>query len=354
MRLDFTPRIGRSGYMGALGAAAILGLVLLALVALVSVFSDGRFETMLATIGIAAISVVGYQVFVGNTGIVSFGHPAFMGLGAYTAGVLTMPLALKELLLPDLPAWLAAIETGALSAMLAGGLLAMIVALVIGPVVLRLSGATAGIMTFGLLVITYDVIRNATTITKGNQTFFGIPRSVDSITVFAVLALALVIAVGFKFSAPGLRARAVREDELAAQAAGISVVSARLWPWALSAFVSGVAGALVAQNLTAFSPNSFYIAAVIPMLLMAVLGGLGSVTGAVAGAVLISVWLELLRNFDRVVVGTLEWAVPPSFASLTLGIGLIVLLRLRPDGLLGDLEPVAGEDKSATGLEAPQ
>lgn len=336
--LTFAPGIRLGGRLRSLAATALLGLFLLAIVFGIRLGSDGRFETMLATIGIAAVSVIGYQVFVGNTGIVSFGHPAFMGLGAYTAGVLTMPLPLKELLLPDLPGWLSGIVTGPIPATLGAGLVAMIVALVIGPVVLRLAGATAGIMTFGLLVIIYDVIRNATSITKGNQTFFGIPRSIDSVAVFAVLAIAMLAAVAFKFSAAGLRARAVREDELAARAAGIPVVSARLWPWVISAFISGVAGGLVAQNLTAFSPNSFYIAAVIPMLLMSVLGGLGSVTGALVGAVLISAWLELLRNFDTLAVGSMEWSIPPSLANLTLGLGLLLLLRLRPEGLLGDLE----------------
>jgi branched-chain amino acid transport system permease protein len=212
--------------------------------------------------------------------------------------------------------------------------------LLVGPVVLRLSGATAGIMTFGLLVIVYDIVRNATSITKGNQTFFGVPRSVDSPVVFAILAIAIVVAVIFKFSSPGLRARAVREDPLAAAAAGIDAVRARLGAWALSAFISGVAGALVAQNLTAFSANSFYVSLVIPTLLMVVLGGMGSVAGAVLGTLMISGWLQIMRMVEGAPMPVGDVMLPAGLSDLTLGIGLLVLLRMRPDGLLSNLELV--------------
>jgi branched-chain amino acid transport system permease protein len=338
--LSAAPSIDGSGRPPFIMAAMLLGLCLFSLVLAIHLASDGRYDTMVATIGISAITAIGYQIFVGNTGIISFGHPAFLAIGAYAAGILTMPLALKTLLLPDLPHWLAVIELGPLAATVTGGVLALAAGLLVGPVVLRLSGATAGIMTFGLLIITYDVVRNATSITKGNQTFFGVPRSMDSPAIFAILTIAIMVAVIFKFSSPGLRARAVREDPLAAAAAGIDAVHARLGAWALSAFISGVAGALIAQNLTAFSANSFYVSLVIPTLLMVVLGGMGSVAGAVLGTIMISGWLQIMRVIEGAPMPFGDFILPAGLSDLTLGIGLLALLRMRPDGLLSNLELV--------------
>jgi branched-chain amino acid transport system permease protein len=318
--------------------ALIVGGALLLVILTIAFGSDGRWETLLSTIGITAVAVIGYQLFVGNTGIVSFGHPAFVAIGAYTAGILAMPLDLKPLLLPDLPHWLAGIATGPITAILVGGVLALLFALIVGPAVLRLSGSAAGIMTFGLLVIVNELIRNAPSITKGNQTFFGIPRAVHSPMVYIVLAIALLISVAFKFSRAGLHARAVREEPLAAASAGIGLIRARMGAWCLSAFICGVSGAMLAQNLTAFSPSSFYVSFVIPLMLMAVLGGLDSVLGAVVGTILISAWQQIMRGVEGAHLPMLGWTIPPGIADLTLGIGFLILLRLRPQGLLGNLE----------------
>lgn len=316
-------------------AAALGALLFCLLVVAVNWLTGGRYETVLIGAGIAGVTVVGYQIFVGNTGIVSFGHPAFVAIGAYAAGLVAVPPDIKAATLPDLPDFLAHLSLGLVPAMVIGGLAAVVVALVIGPVVMRLAGATAGIMTFGLLVIANDVLRNAETFTRGTQTFFGVPKSAGPVAVFATLVLAVVLAALFKFSPAGLRARAVREDPLAAEIAGISVVRARLWAWVLSAFVTGVGGALLAHNLTAFSPKSFYLNLVVPMMVMAVLGGMGSVLGALGGTALITAWQELMRAVEG---GGLGIKVPVGFSELTLGVGLALLLYWRPHGVFGQLE----------------
>jgi branched-chain amino acid transport system permease protein len=329
--------INAGGLLRILGGSAILAILIFGMVALFGWLTGGRYETLLSSIGITAIIVVGYQIFVGNTGIISFGHPAFVALGAYAAGIVSIPVEAKEALLPDLPPLLASFSLNPAMSVLVGGLVSLAAALLVGPVVLRLSGAAASIMTFGLLVITNDLIRNATSLTKGTQTFFGVPRAVGSLAAFSCLAVFIVAATMFKFSRAGLRARAVSEDPLAAEISGVNVVRARLSAWAVSAFVTGIAGGLLAENLTAFSPASFYINLVIPMMLMAVLGGMTSVLGVVIGTAIISGWQELIRAAEA---STL-WpghAVPVGLSDLTLGIGLIVILRLRPDGLFRNNE----------------
>ena len=317
--------------------SALLAVSILTAIMLFNWASHWRYETLLSSIGITAVIVVGYQIFVGNTGIVSFGHPAFVALGAYAAGIVSIPVASKSSLLPDLPSWLASFSLNPALSVLVGGFVSLGAALLVGPVVLRLSGAAASIMTFGVLVITNNLIRNATSLTKGTQTFFGVPRTVGSATAFSCLAVVIIVAALFKFSRAGLLARAVSEDPLAAEISGVNVVRARLVPWATSAFVTGAAGGLLAENLTAFSPASFYINLVIPMMLMAVLGGMTSVIGVLVGTAVVSGWQELMRAFESSTLIPGHF-VPIGLSDLTLGVGLVVILRMRPDGLFRSSE----------------
>lgn len=343
--LDLGARAGFDTRAVLIGAA-VLAVVLFAAVAAFDLLTAHRYASLLLSLGISVVLAVGYQIFCGNTGIVSFGHPAFVAIGAYAAGIVSMPPALKTASLPNLPAFLATVELGLFPSLLVAGGAAALLALAIGPVVLRLAGTAAGIMTFGLLVIVNEVLRNAEAFTRGNQTFFGVPRLVDFPTIYAIAGLVIVLAVAFKFSRFGLRARMVRDDALAAETAGTSIVMARLAPWVLSAFVMGVGGGLMAFMLTAFSPRSFYVTLVIPMMIMAVLGGLGSVVGAVCGALLITAWEQFMRLAEG---GALGLSLPVGSGQLTLGLALILILYLRPGGLFGSSDLGLGPRKPPSG-----
>jgi branched-chain amino acid transport system permease protein len=332
--------LGRGGYATAVGGAVLLAAVFAALLAFLNVATAGEYGALVISLGISIVLTVGYQIFAGSTGIVSFGHPGFVALGAYAAGLVSVPAAMKAVTLPHLPGFLAAAQLGMVPAVLLGGMVAALAALLIGPIVMRLAGAAAGIMTFGFLVIMNELLRNADAITRGNKTFFGVPKLADFWTVYAAVILVAALAASFKFSRPGLRARAVREDPLAAETAGINLVAARLWPWVLSAFVMGCGGALMAFFLTAFSPKSFYTALVIPMMVMAVLGGLNSVAGAIVGTILLTFWEQLMRGLES---GGFGVSVPLGTSQLTLGVVLVLVLYLRPGGLLGALELMVGK-----------
>ncbi len=333
--LSIDKPLGRGGYAAALAGAALLVVAASALIALFDSATGGQYHALLVSLGISIVLAIGYQIFAGSTGIVSFGHPAFVALGAYTAGLVSVPVAVKAATLPALPGFLATAELSMIPAVLLGGIVAAFVAALVGPIVMRLAGAAAGIMTFGFLVIMNELLRNAEALTRGNQTFFGVPKLADFWTVYAAVIITAVVAVAFKFSRAGLRARAVREDPLAAETAGANLVVARLWPWILSAFVMGCGGALMAFFLTAFSPKSFYTALVIPMMIMTVLGGLNSVAGAIVGAILITFWEQLMRGLESDGFGI---SVPLGTSQLTLGLLLVLILYLRPGGLLGALE----------------
>jgi branched-chain amino acid transport system permease protein len=333
--------LGRRGFSGALLGGIVLAGLAAAAVAAIDAATGGDYSGLLLSLGLSMILTIGYQIFAGSTGIVSFGHPGFVAIGAYAAGLVSLPTAIKATVLPKLPAFLAGLQLGFIPAVLLGGLAAALVALAIGPVVMRLAGAAGGIMTFGFLIIMNELLRNAEAITRGNQTFFGVPKLADFATVYGAVVVAAGLAVAFKFSRAGLRARAVREDPLAAETAGIGLVAARLWPWVLSAFVMGAGGALMAFFLTAFSPKSFYVALVIPMMIMAVLGGLSSVAGAIAGAIILTAWQLVMRTLES---GGFGFAVPLGSSQLTLGVGLVLVLYFRPGGLLGHNELVIGRD----------
>jgi branched-chain amino acid transport system permease protein len=205
--------------------------------------------------------------------------------------------------------------------------------------VVRLPESTATIVTFGALVIVHNVLINADSLTRGNKTFIGVPQKADYLLVFATLAIVVLVSASFKWSRLGLRARAAAEDPVAAEASGIRVSTARLWPFALSAAITGVGGGLWAYQVTAFSPNSFYITQSVGVIAMMILGGLRSVSGALAGATLMSIWLELVRHVEGgISLGIVHIPALRDLSQLSLGVALILLLRWRPEGLLGARE----------------
>jgi branched-chain amino acid transport system permease protein len=334
-RRDHPP--GIPGTLGAIGGP----LLVVGLVTLIAsfVYSDPTMTEIVLLFGINAIMVVGFQVFVGNTGIVSFGHIAFMAMGAYGAGIAAIPVSDKEIFLPDLPGFLAGFEVGIVGALLVGGAAAAVLALVTGVALMRLSGAAASIATLGLLVIINNVLAQATPITRGPRTLFGVPDNTTFFWVFASLAVVVCISAAFKWSKAGLRARAARDDPIAAESAGVPVLRARLWAFVLSAFITGIGGGLYAMLLTAFSPASFYIPQLVVVITMAIIGGINSITGAVTGAAVITVLTEFLRRVeDGVDVVGFHLKAATGISAAVLGIALILMLRWRPEGLLGAAE----------------
>lgn len=331
--------IGRAGFVAAVaGIAAILGLIT-GLMFFIDAMTGGANSAVILLFGINAVLVVGYQTFVGNTGIISFGHVAFMAIGAYAAGIVSVPVRLKEIALPDLPGFLATTEFGTVGSLLVGGLAAAGVAAVVGVPLMRLVGDSAGIATLGLLVIVNNVIAEADTLTRGSQAFYGVPKTSTFEIVFGTLAAVVLLSAALKWSRRGLEARAVRDDPTAAEASGIGRVRTRLWPWVTSAFITGVGGGLYAHFLSGFSPTSFFLGQIIGVLAMAIVGGIRSITGVLIGALIISVVSEYLRRLEGgAEVAGFELPVMLGLSQLVLGITLILVLRWRVNGLLGARE----------------
>ncbi|MGJ8617287.1 MAG: branched-chain amino acid ABC transporter ATP-binding protein/permease [Sulfitobacter sp.] len=314
--------------------ATIIAAVILA--SLIASAFGAASERVLTVFFISLIAVVGMGVYSGNSGILSFGHLSFMAIGAYAASLLTLPAQLKIATLPGLPEWLAATEMGLLPAIVIAVALTSVVALLIGLAIGKLEGSAAVIATLGLLIIVHGVAIGWRDVTRGSQTFFGIP-TVTSLWVAAVgVILALIVGRLYRDSISGLRLRAGRENAIAASAVGVRIRRERLISFVISAALMALSGALIAHFLGAISPKKFYFTDTFLLLAMLIVGGMTTVTGAVTGAVAITLVTEILRRFEGgFSVAGLE--IPAVFGTTQIGIGLIILFAMfrKPDGLAG-------------------
>ena len=321
------PRLGMQAVKGTI----TLALPLIALAILAEWALPAALARLVTLYLIYVSAVVGMQIYSGNSGIISFGHAGFMALGAYGSALLTIQPAVISTSLPNLPHWLAAIAGGqSLLVGLAGAMVVVgLVAVLFGLPLARLGGSAASIATLGFLVIVHVTLVASTDITRGSQTFFGVPRGVSAFAALVVALCAVAVARIYRGTRGGLALRAAREDEIAARASGVNVVRQRLVAWVLGALVSGAAGVLLAHFLGAFSPKDFHFNLTFLLMSMLILGGISTVSGAVGGTALIVVMVDLLRRLEGG-AEVLGLKLPEVFGLTDIG----VMYRLR-DGLFG-------------------
>lgn len=318
---------------------ALLTTIVL-LVAVAGSSGSESFERTVTNVLITLVLVIGLYLFVGNSGVLSFGHIAFMALGAYTTAWLTIPVPLKAVTLPDLPGFLASAHTSGLVALLASGLVAAVFAAIVAAPLTRLSGIAAGIATLSVLVIVNVVLSNWDALTNGTGTIVGIPTTATVWSTLPWVLAALLAAFLFQESRWGTRLRATREDPVAARAVGIGVERERRLAFVLSAFCVGVGGSLYAQYLGAFNPGQFYIDLTFLTLAMLVVGGIRSLSGAVVGAVVVSALSELLRTVqeDGISLAGAHVQARAGLREIVLALLMLLILIFRPQGLTGGRE----------------
>jgi branched-chain amino acid transport system permease protein len=283
--------------------------------------------------------VVSLQAFIGNSGIVSFGHVAFMGIGAYTTALVAIPSAIKVSQLPDLPSALADSEVGLVAAVALSAFVAFVVAAIFGGAIIRMTESTMAMATLALLVVVHTFFQNATTFTRGSVGLAAIPvRTTVGVATIAAVTFVLLGRL-YKDSGPGLRVRAAREDPLSAASVGTAVARTRYGAWVLSAAMMGAAGSLWAQSVIAFNANQFYFAITFALLAMLVVGGRTSITGAVAGAAIITFLTDTLARVEQgVAIG--PWELPRITGTVQFVIALLIIITLilRPEGIFGRWE----------------
>ncbi|MGO9769500.1 MAG: branched-chain amino acid ABC transporter permease [Roseiarcus sp.] len=305
----------------------------------IGVFGSPVVERVVIDCLIKLTVVVGLSIFVGNSGIVSFGHASFAAIAAYGAAWFTLPIAIKKIFLPHLPAFVLATQVSLPTGAAIGMGAAAITALCIGFVIVRLSGISASMATFAWLSIVVTVFNNADSLTKGTSSLVGLPLA-TGITQATVCAIGSIgVAFLFKNSHWGLMLRASREDEIAAAGSGIAVRELRLAAFVLSAAVVGLGGVLQGHFLGVLSVSQFYLEFTFLTLAMLVLGGMRSLSGAVIGTLVVSLIAEALKVLaSGLSVGSYSLGPLPGLREMGLALLMLAILLLRPRGLMGDRE----------------
>jgi branched-chain amino acid transport system permease protein len=278
------------------------------------------------------VFVVGLFVFIGNSGVLSFGHASFMGIGAYTTALLTIPEIQKGFLLPNLPGFLAGAQAPEALALLAGAMVAMLVALLLAVPLMRLSGLPAGIATLAVLIIVFVVLSQS--VTGETRTLVGVPLSLTLGKALFLGLAAIAIAHAFSKTGTALRLRATREDEVAARSVGIGVTRERTIAFVISAGLVGVSGSMFAHLQGSITPDAFYFEVTFLTLAMLVVGGMNSLWGAVVGTVVLTAIAEVLRQVEKgVSLGVVDIPERPGLTEVGLGLLLLVILIVRPEGI---------------------
>ena len=286
---------------------------------------------------VKAAIVIALYVFIGNSGVVSFGQVSFVAVGAYLSGLLTLEVTQKTFVLPNLIPTLRDHHVGTpfslVLAAVAGGLYAFAVGLPL----MRLSGLPAGIATFAVLGITYNVLRYWEKIGPAAQAIPLVPES-GIWTLMTGAVVTAVVAFAYQLSRFGRRLRATREDAAAAQASGIHVYRERLVAFTLSGALAGFAGGLLVHELGSITTDQVYLELTFITLAMLVVGGVGSLWGAVVGALLISGLDSLLGDAENTIHVGFRLTLPDGTRLVTLGASMALVLILRPGGLTGGRE----------------
>lgn len=315
-------------------AAVITPVLLLTLVSTLLGFPVlERIATLLL---INMILVLGLQVFMGNSGILSFAHIAFMGIGAYTSSLFTIPLQMRGMVLPDLYLVLKPVLLSPYLAITIGALAAMLIAALVAYPLMRLSDAAAVITSFALLVVMHTIMVNWSEVTNGPRTLFGVPKATTVYLAAGCAIIAAMAALLFKESRTGLLLRAVRDDEVAAGAMGANLSLLRWRGFVLSALFAGFAGGLWAHFITSFQPSAFYLKETFVILGMLVIGGSATVSGAVLGTFLVTFAFEALRATENALNNSsvFPWQMV-GLTEIVLALAMIVVLILRPSGIIG-------------------
>ena len=313
--------------------------LLVILVAAAAQVLPASTQLQVRSVLVTAAIVVALYVFVGNSGVISFGHVSFVAVGAFAAGLSAAPADVKPTTFPDLAPILANLEVGNLVSLLFAAAAGGVFALVVGIPLMRLSGLSAGIATFAVLIITNNVFRNWEAIGPGAKTLALIPQTTGFIQATVGLLLVMAVAFVYQLSPKGRRLRATREDPAAAQSSGIDIHRERLWAFTLSGVLAGFAGGLLVHLLGSITTQQVFLDLTFITLAMLVVGGAGSLWGAVVGALTIAGLNAFLAEAQRgITIGSLDVELPGGTRLLTLGVVMLLVLLFKPDGLTGGRE----------------
>jgi branched-chain amino acid transport system permease protein len=281
------------------------------------------FSQMFMLACINAILAVSLNLVNGLSGQFSLGQAGFMGVGAYTAA------SVNVFLLGSLRGTAAGDQCALVLSLLAAGLASGLVGYLVGLPTLRLRGDYLAIVTLGFGEIIRVIILNIQSV-GGARGFIGIPGTTSAFLVTFVLVLCVMATHRFVMSSHGRALLSVRENEIAAEAMGVDITYYKVQAFTVSAAVAGVAGGLFAHYLSYINPSSFDFMKSVEIVIMVVLGGMGSVSGAIIAAFLLTFLPEVLRPLQ-------EWT-HVDLRMVIYSLILILMMLLRPKGMFGRKE----------------
>lgn len=314
-------------WLAVLGALVVLQLTLRDLI--------GAYNYQIVILaGINIILAVSLNLINGVTGQFSIGHAGFYAVGAYTCAfvVTTIQAPFREAT-AFLP------QTGQNTVLLllglaAGAIAAGIAGLLVGIPSLRLRGDYLAIVTLGFGEIIRVFILNIDAV-GGSRGFIGIPQLSNFFWVYLAVVVTVVSIHNLVNSSYGRAFISIRDDETAAEAMGVDTTRYKVLSFVVSSMFAGVAGGLFAHFTMYLHPNSFLFITSFYVIIMIVVGGLGSIAGAIVGAVLVTVLLEAFREFG-------------AFRLVNFAVILVIIMIYRPQGLLGDRKLFAARSRTAS------
>ncbi len=341
----------------------LLSLAMLALVVLALTALEGRrneynmLYTVLQKGMILAVAAVAMNLLNGFTGLFSLGQAGFMAIGAYVTAILTIPAAklpgvyyisgVSQVILDfrnwtdSLPDWF---QTAfPFLALIIGGLVAALFAALIGYPVLRLKSDYLAIATLGFSEIIRAIIASPqlNLITNGSYGLKSIPKLENLLVTFIIASICIAFIVLLIRSSYGRAFKAIREDEVAAEAMGINLARHKQYSFVISSFFTAVAGGMLAMYMRSIDSGTFKISLTYDVLLIIVIGGIGSVTGSVISALLVTAAKEWwLRFFDQPLI-IAGWEVPlfrTGFRMVIFSLLLMAVVLFYQRGLLGHKE----------------
>jgi branched-chain amino acid transport system permease protein len=320
------------------GGAVIL---ILAFIAAANQFF-GSFNLRIFNLcGIYIILALSLNLINGFTGLFSLGHAGFMAIGAYVSALLTMAPAQKEMnffMAPIVPL-LAKVELPFIPALILAGSAAALTGFLVGAPVLRLRDDYLAIATLGFSEIIRVLITNLQPVTNGALGLKGLPKFSTTFMIWGTALLTIVFMTALIRSAFGRACRAVRDNEIAAQAMGLNIARIKIVSFTISSFIAGVGGALLGHLMTTIDPKMFTFSLTYNILLIVVLGGIGSITGSAIAAITVTIAMEALRFLD----GSLNFIFfrtqgRPGRRMVVFSILLLVVVIYRQQGLMGKQE----------------
>ncbi len=277
----------------------------------------------------------------GFTGLFSLGHAGFMAVGAYTTALLTLPVATKtqNFFLKPIIEPLSKIVLPFFPSLLIAGFLTAFIGFLIGAPALRLKGDYLAIATLGFAEIIRIIIINAQRVTNGALGLKGIPATTNLWWSFGIAIFTIIFMILLIDSSYGRAFKAIREDEIAAESMGISLFRHKVLSFTIGSFFAGIGGGLLGNLLGTIDPALFKFTLTFNILLIIVLGGIGSITGTVISAFIVTIAGEVLRFLDQSI--NLGFVVIPGITGMRMvvfSLMLMLVVLFYSHGLMGTSE----------------